>query len=257
MLPDDLKTYSLKDRQSKVAVGHFARPWPQGGTFPDFVDSLPDILGGRHFREFLVAWKQARQRKRAMLVGMGAHVIKVGLSPVLIDLMQEGWISGLALNGAGIIHDFEVAAAGGHNLIFVGPPGSGKTMIAKRLPTILPGLSQEEALDVTRIYSVAGLLPLGSSLLRERPFRAPHHSTSDAGLVGGGRYPRPGEVSLAHNGVLFLDELPEFRKNVLELLRQRPQARGELVPQTSKCLFLRLERRHFHFEQQDLVGEFF
>jgi hypothetical protein len=112
LLPDHLKTYSLKDRKSKVAVGHFAHPWPPDGTFSDFIDGLPDILGGRHFREFLTAWKGARQRNKAMLVGMGAHIIKVGLSPVLIDLMQRGWISALALNGAGIIHDFEVALAG-------------------------------------------------------------------------------------------------------------------------------------------------
>ncbi|NOY57403.1 MAG: YifB family Mg chelatase-like AAA ATPase [Calditrichaeota bacterium] len=114
----------------------------------------------------------------------------------------------------------EVAAAGGHNIIMVGPPGSGKTMLAKRLPAILPDLSLEEALDTTKIHSVAGLLAENEALIATRPFRSPHHTISDAGLIGGGTIPRPGEVSLAHNGVLFLDELPEFKKNVLEVLRQ-------------------------------------
>ncbi len=114
----------------------------------------------------------------------------------------------------------EVAAAGGHNLLMVGPPGVGKTLLARALPSILPPLSLEEALEVTKIYSVAGLLPSGTPLIAHRPFRAPHHTISPAGLVGGGRWPRPGEVSLAHRGVLFLDELPEFSTYALEVLRQ-------------------------------------
>ncbi|PKL89087.1 MAG: magnesium chelatase [Ignavibacteriae bacterium HGW-Ignavibacteriae-2] len=114
----------------------------------------------------------------------------------------------------------EISAAGGHNIIMIGPPGSGKTMLAKRFPSILPPLSFEEALETTKIHSVAGILNSEKALLTERPFRSPHHTVSDAALIGGGSYPRPGEVSFAHNGVLFLDEFPEFRKNVLEVMRQ-------------------------------------
>ncbi|RLB86911.1 MAG: ATP-dependent protease [Deltaproteobacteria bacterium] len=122
----------------------------------------------------------------------------------------------------------QICAAGGHNLIMVGPPGSGKTMLAKRFHTILPQLTFEEALETSKVYSVMGLMPEGHGLITRRPFRSPHHTISDAGLIGGGQNPRPGEVSLAHNGVLFLDELPEFRKNVLEVLRQ-PMEDGQVT----------------------------
>lgn len=210
-----------------------------GGVRP-IKGALPIALEAKRMGYKGVILPSANAREAAIVTGIDVfgvdHLMDVvdllkggtKVQPTLVDIEAEFAASSQSYpvdiaevkGQENIKRAFEIAAAGGHNIILIGPPGAGKTMLAKRLPTILPPLNIDEALETTKIHSVAGKLRKEDSLLSVRPYRAPHHTISDVALVGGGSFPQPGEISLAHNGVLFLDELPEFKRTVLEVLRQ-------------------------------------